>query len=538
MAKSPRTIAMNSYFSLVFLGAFLPATVLAYGIAPRRVRWVVLLAASYAFFWCLSGKLVICLAASTLSVYACGLALGVQHKRREARLAHAESGKRALRAASKRRMRLVLFLGIAFNIGLLVVFKYLGFFGGSAASLLGLLGIETSFALPSFGIPIGISFYTLMAMSYLVDVYRESAKADRHLGRVALYLCFFPHIMEGPICRYGQTAYALTEGDPLRRASMYEGTVRILYGLAKKIIVADRLNAFVKPVFDNYGSYDGGIIALAAVLYTVQLYCDFSGTMDVALGIGRIFNTKLPENFRQPFFSRTASEFWQRWHITLGAWFKDYVYYPVSLSTPCKRLTSKARKRLGSRYGPLLAGSVALLCVWVGNGLWHGAGGQYLFFGMYYFVLITLGGLIEPAASHLTQRLGIDRERVWYRAFQVSRTLVIVFVGELFFRANGLNAGLSMFGQILTEFTLDSFFDGSIIAVGMGRGDYLIVTLFSLVMLAVGAAKERGTDALLALGRRGAVVRWSVAIALFMAIVIFGAYGTGYTPVDPMYAQF
>jgi D-alanyl-lipoteichoic acid acyltransferase DltB (MBOAT superfamily) len=138
----------------------------------------------------------------------------------------------------------------------------------------------------------------------------------------------------------------------------------MVVGFAKKFIVADRLDLFVTPVFRDYANYDGGIIALGAILYTIQLYFDFSGCMDMALGMGRIFGVTLPENFRQPLLSKTASEFWQRWHITLGTWFKDYIYYPVSLSSPIRNLTKRARKTFGNRYGPLLTGSIALFCVW------------------------------------------------------------------------------------------------------------------------------------------------------------------------------
>ena len=497
-----------------------------------------LLAASYLFYWCLSGALIGFVVASTVSVYVCGRTMASLLRRRDAALAEAQSGKRKIKGDCKKGMRRVLVAGVVFNLAVLVVLKYLGFLTDGANALLSLLGIEASLVAPKIAVPIGISFYTLMAVSYLVDVYRETVQADKHLGRVALFLCFFPQIMEGPICRYGQTATALTAGESIRAKNLYQGALRILFGLSKKIIVADRLNAFIKTVFDDYSSYDGSIIALAAVLYTLQLYCDFSGTMDIALGIGRIFNVNLPENFRQPFFSRTSSEFWKRWHITLGTWFKDYVYYPVSLSRPCKKLTSAARKKFGVRYGPLLASSVAMFCVWTANGLWHGAGLQYLFFGLYYFTMIMAGGLIEPVAQTAAARLGIDRSSAPYRAFQIVRTLAIVFVGELFFRANGLTAGLEMFSTMITGFSLDSVMNGAVFTLGLDRHDFAIVALAVACLIVVGVAKERGKDIGAAIANRGALIRWCALALLFVAVVVFGAYGVGYTPVDPMYAQF
>ena len=276
---------MTSYYSALFFTAFLPITVMLYGMAPRRFRWAVLLLASYGFFFALSGALIAFVALSTAVVYACARMMGANLAEKNRQLATASSGKREIREACKRKNRRIVFAAVVANIGILAVLKYSGFFGLSLASTLAAFGISIDLSIPSFALPIGISFYTLMAVSYVVDVYRERTKADKNLGHVALFLAFFPGIMEGPLSRYNDVASSLIAGEPLNRKNLYAGTLRIMWGMAKKIIVADRLNAFVKPVFDNYGSYDGGVIALAAILYTIQLYCDFSGTMDVALRI-------------------------------------------------------------------------------------------------------------------------------------------------------------------------------------------------------------------------------------------------------------
>ena len=254
--------------------------------------------------------------------------------------------------------------------------------------------------------------------------------------------------------------------------------------------------------------------------------------------MGRIFGVTLPENFRQPLLSKTASEFWQRWHITLGTWFKDYIYYPVSLSSPIRNLTKRARKTFGNRYGPLLTGSIALFCVWFCNGLWHGAGSQYLFFGMYYFVLILAGGLIEPQASALAAKLHINRECLPYRIFRIARTLIVIFVGELFFRANGLPAGIAMFGQMVGNFTLDSIVSGAMFNIGLSQADLLAASVFALLVFASSIAREHGHNILEIVAEKRFVIRWGFWLLLFFAIVVFGAYGVGYVPIDPMYAQF
>ena len=536
---------MTSYFTPAFLFVFFPASVVMYTITPKRWRWVTLLFLSYTFVALISKFLIVFLFVTTLVTYALGRGMGTLIATRDAQLAETQSEKKKIKTSCKRRMKALLVVGIIVGFGILIALKYLAFFSEIATSALGTFGIEAHFKVWRIGVTIGISFYTLMAVSYLIDVYRETIPADKHLGRVALFLCFFPQIMEGPICRYGQTATALWTGEDVKTDNLRYGALRIIVGLVKKLVIADRLNLFVKPVFENYANYDGGIIALAAILYTVQLYCDFAGCMDVGIGVARIFNVNLPENFRQPFFSKTASEFWQRWHITLGTWFRDYIYYPVSLSKPIRALTSKARKRFGNRYGPILTGSIALFCVWLGNGLWHGAGSQYVAFGMYYFVLILLGGLIDPLAHELASRLGIDRECLPYKLFRIARTLIVIFVGELIFRSTSFSASLAMLSQIATGFTLESFANGTLFTVGLeldgfalGAADFALVAIGFTIIIACDIAKEHDHNIIELLANGNALLRWTVFIVLVMVIVIFGAYGYGYAPVDPLYAHF
>jgi len=529
---------MTSFFSPVFLVAFLPAALVAYALTSARWRWVTLLAASYVFFFALSGRLLGFLVASTASVYLLALwmdRIAVKRDRSAKGLERAE--RRAVKAHYAKYMRLILMAGAIFNLSFLVACRYLEFFGGLVSALLCGVGAGGGLSLTNLAAPTGISFYTLMAVSYLVDVYRGTVRADRNLGHVALFFGFFPLVIEGPFCRFGEVMPQLLEGRRPSGARVLTGSQRILYGLAKKMIVADRLHIFVKAVFSGYASCDGGIIALAAVLYTLELYCDFSGAMDIVCGVGQMFGVTLPENFKQPFFSRSASEFWKRWHITLGAWFRDYIYYPVSLSAPVKRLTKWGRRRLGNHVGPIVASSIALFCVWVANGLWHGAGSQYLFYGMYYFVLIVLGDFAELAGRAASKRFGINRTSLPYRTFQLLRTLVIIFVGELFFRADGLWAGLDMFSRMVGSFNPASLFDGTALGYGLDAKDFAISGVILLGVLVVDILKERGREPGRLVARRPNL-SLATCVALVMLVVIFGAYGAGYVPVPPMYAQF
>lgn len=527
--------ALTSNFSFSYLCLFLPAAVAAYALCPRKWKQWILLLASYAFFFIICGGRVYCLIGSTVSVYALGLLVDYIGERGKAAAKAAEKAERkAIKQRYAARQHWVTFLGIALNIGLLLYFKYTGFLLENANALSEYFGLGISWKIPRIIVPIGVSFYTLQALSYLLDISRGALRADRNLGRVALFVSFFPQIVEGPICRYEQTAKQLWEAKPITYQNLKLGGQRILYGMMKKLVVADRLNSFVALIFDSYGEYGGGYVWLAAMAYTAQLYMDFSGAMDCVCGTAQIFGIQMPENFRAPFFSKTISEFWTRWHISLGTWFRDYIFYPVTMAKPMKRLTSSARKKLGNHFGPLLAGSVALLCVWFSNGLWHGSAWSYIFFGMYHFFLILMGNAFAPLSARTRQKLHLEGDSAGFAMFQRLRTAVLVVIGELFFRADGLQNGFAMFGRMLTDFT----FSGDAAQLGIDWADVGIVVVTLAIVCAVSVLKERNIQIRQTLDQKPLALRWAVWYGLIVYILLFGAYGGSYLPVDPMYANF
>lgn len=346
--------ALTSFFSTAFLVVFLPFCLVVYSLMPRRGKKYFLLAADCAFFWLISGKLLVYLLLTALSMHYFGLWLDKIQSETKLLLAQTEKAERkTVRKRQQAVQHRILLLAVILHIGVLFALKYSGFAATNVNTLLAHLHIPVQLAIPKYVMPIGISFFTLQALSYIVDVQRGVTKADTNLLRLTLFISFFPQIVEGPICRYDQTAQQLWDAKPITYENLTLGLQRIAYGMMKKIIIADRLNPLVRNVFNNYTDFDGGVIALAAVCYTVQLYMDFSGSMDAVTGTAQILGVTMPENFRQPFFSKTISEFWKRWHITLGTWFKDYVFYPVVTLKPLEKLTSAARKRLGNHYGPL-----------------------------------------------------------------------------------------------------------------------------------------------------------------------------------------
>ena len=532
---------MGSYISLAYLLFFLPITVVVYAVMPKKVKPFILLAASIVFMYLISSYRIYYWAITTVSIYVAALLMERSKKKCKEVLPTAENKeqKKAIKRRYSRHQCLIVVLAILINIGLLSVLKYSSFFVVNINSIIRLFG-GTKIPLVKFPACIGISFYTLQAVSYVHDVYKDKVKADKNFGRLALFMSFFPIIMEGPICRYSDTAMALWEGRRIEFKNFTFGLQRIAYGIMKKVVVADRLNIIVTAIYREYEyrNFDGGIIFLGALLYTIELYMEFSGTIDIVIGTGEIFGITIPENFRQPFFSKSITEFWQRWHITLGTWFKDYVFYPVSMSKGMKKLTKAGRKKLGRDYGPMPASIIAFFCVWLCNGLWHGAGWEFIMFGMYHFVLISLGSLILPLSNKVLPRLHIDRNKLPYRIFAVLRTCILVCIGEMIFNARGASEAVKMLKVLFTKFTFKSFFNGSIFTIGMDRFDYIVILCIIAIVFTVGMMKEKGISPREWIAERNIVLRWTLYLGMIFIIIMFGAYGTGYIPIDPIYAGF
>lgn len=503
------------------------------------MRWITLLISGYIFFWSISGTLVIYLIGTTLFTHYIGVWISyvkLQCVTEMAGMSRKECG--PIQKRYKKKEKKILTFGIVLLVAVLGYLKYYNFFAQNVNMLLGNTDGELLLEAKNLILPIGISFYTLQAISYMVDVYWEKIKGTEPLGKTALFLGFFPQIMEGPISVYSQTAEALWEGKPLKGENLSGGYARILWGLFKKMIIADRLNVVVQTLFGHYEKYQGVMIAVAAIAYTVQLYMEFSGCMDIIIGSGRMFGVTLPENFRQPFFSKNAAEFWRRWHITLGQWFKNYIFYPVSVSKVVKKWNKIGKKHFGKYISKLGVSLLCLFPVWLCNGLWHGAKWSYIFYGMYYFSILLFGVAVEPVREKIVKQLCLDTQAFYYRIPQILKTWIIIFVGELFFRANGLRAGIHMFRSMFQNFEIQKLWDGTLLTLGLDKADYLVIIAGCMVVMIVGIVKERNLLGDRKIETFSLPVRWAIYYFLILAVVILGAYGIGYQQVDMIYAGF
>ncbi|MEA4965916.1 MAG: MBOAT family O-acyltransferase [Oscillospiraceae bacterium] len=526
-----------TYTAYSYLFLYLPLTFLLYTVFPKRLKWTVLLLASYFLFYQISGLRSVCLFGTTLTVYGGALWLSrLQQNWELLRKTLSKEKKAREKCRVARQKRAILALVLLMNFGILALCKYSGFFGSLFKAVLP-ESLGTTLA-NKLLMPLGISFYTLQAAGYLLDVYRGKYAADRNLGRVALFLCFFPQITEGPIGRYDLLARPLYEGHSFNYQQFTFGLQRIVWGAFKKIVIADRANALVGTVFGDPGSYVGLTVLLASVLYTVQIYMEFSGAMDIVTGSASLFGVPLSENFERPFFSRTVNEFWRRWHITLGAWLRDYVFYSISLSKPLQHLGHAVRKHCSPFFAKFIPTAVALFFVWLGMGIWHGVGWKYVLYGMYYYVLMLLGMLAEPQAEMLCGKLRVSRQSKGYHVFQILRTCLLVNFGMLLFRADSTASAFQMFASIFRGFSLQTLADGSLLTLGCDGKDLLLILLGTLIVFGADLLRERGHALRTELAARPLAVRWTVYLAGILAVIVLGAYGSGYDVVDLIYAQF
>ena len=525
---------MISYTSFSFFLLYFGLTFLLYSIAPSKAKWCVLLVGSYAFYFISSRGNMIALIASSLVVWAAGMIIETLDNKRSLLQKSAEkSDKKRIKQTYTRYKCIVMFVGIVFTLSILLVTKYSGFFADTASAITGI-----RFERPNIIQPLGISFFTLQSISYIADVYYGRIQAEKNPLRVSLFLSFMLTVVEGPIARYNQLGPQLNQGKQNNLEDVSKGFTRTLWGLFKKVVIADRAVMLVSAVFDNHGRY-GGIAVIAGILfYTLQLYCEFSGVMDVMCGLGQMLGLHLPENFARPFFAKSINEFWQRWHISLGSWLRDYIFYPISFSKGIKNLSVKTRSKLKPYYAKIVPTTIALFFVWFGNGFWHGAGWKYIVYGLYYYLLMTLGVFLEPVFEKLCAKLTINRKSKPFQIFQMIRTFLIVNIGMLIFRAENLSVAFDMLKSVFTDFNLNVLFVGNKNGFNLGLCDYAVILIGLFIVVAVGILQENGIDIKDKIYNLPVYIKFPLLLIFVFVIIIFGAYGEGYGVVDLIYANF
>lgn len=487
-----------SYASIEFL-LFVLVLVLIYYIFPKKHRYIILLIGSLIFYYLFSGKYIIFILLSSVITYF--------------------SGKLIEKYNDKRK--LILTLSILLNLSFLLVLKYNNFFG----DIFRVVGINIPYK--KFILPIGISYYTLETISYLTDIYRKRMKAENNYLKVLLFLVYFPQIVEGPIANYSRLSKTLFNTEKFNYDNFVSSFVLIGWGFIKKLVIADRAGIFVSKVFEN--NYGGALLIIGVLLYTLQIYADFSGCIDIVSGVSELFGVKLDENFKRPFFSKSIQEFWRRWHITLGTWLKEYVFYPISLSKINMKLNLKLMKMKSKYLSKFIITAFPLFFVWFFNGMWHGASFKYVVYGLYYYVLMMIGILLEPILKKIISIFKVNTE-VWsYKFFQAIRTILIVCFGMFLFRVDSF----AQMGVMLHSKASTALF-----SLGLKKADFALLIVGILVMLVVGVMQEFNINIRKELEKQNLLFKWLIYYIIIFSVIIFGIYGKGYDAASFIYGGF
>lgn len=387
------------------------------------------------------------------------------------------------------------------------------------------------FILSKYIVPIGISYYVLMAISYVVDVYYNRIRAEKNFLKVLLYLIFFPHIIEGPIGKFSKLTSTLFSGNTFLYSNFQYGLLMIIGGLVKKLIIADRLGIFVNQVLTKYNDYSGCIIFLACLCYTIQIYADFSGSINIVTGVARFFGVTLESNFERPFFSTNIQEFWRRWHITLGVWLRDYIFYPITMSN---RLSSLIKFVDNKKIKSLVLLVVANFAVWTLMGLWHGVNYKYFIYGLYYFVIIATALLLS--SFHIENFfISYDDDNGIIKCFKMIRTFLLVTIGMLMFRCPSIKEAYLIVKAIVTNL----FVNINLSAIKLDNIDVTILFLAIFIWVIISVYDEySGKKVIEDFVHLPIIYRWTLEITLIILVLIVGVYGPGFNSSSFIYGGF
>jgi alginate O-acetyltransferase complex protein AlgI len=484
--------------SIQFL-VFFPLVATAFFIIPHRWRWMLLLGASYLFYASWNPKYIVVLLTMTAIGYVSGLLLE--------------------RQTLPTMRRFLLILSLLASLGILFFFKYFELSSRALHTAFEQLGI--AHLIPGFNIllPLGISYFTFQTLSYILDVYRGVIKAEKHAGMYALFIGFFPHLTAGPIARANQLLPQFRTVHAPDYEMIVSGLQRMAWGFFKKLVIADRLALMVNTVYGDPTAYTGVPLILATYAFAFQVYCDFSGYADIAIGAARVMGFKLQENFQQPYYAQSIPDFWRRWHITLYNWLRDYIFYPLS----------RALKRSGLSSDNLLALALPPMLTMLASGLWHGTNWTFIVWGALHGVFMVGSVLWSRRSSSLRLPFSLPPQVV--NGIKIFATFNLVCFAWIFFRANSISDAAYILQHLFVNLgTGASLFD----LMSVGWYDWLIALLAILLMEAVHWGQRKNGSLRETIRRQPAWLRWSLYYGLVMVIFMFGKFGAG----EFIYARF
>ena len=482
---------------------FFPIAVIVYYLIPGRYRYIWLLAASYYFYMQWSPVYGLLLLSSTLITYFGALLIE--------------------RYEDAKIRKICLTVAIVINLSVLAYFKYAGMFAGYAAKLASLFTHENVYWDLNIVLPVGISFFTLQALGYLIDVYRGDIYAEHNILRYALFISFFPQLVAGPIERSKNLLKQLAEPHKLDYENIRRGLLIMLYGFFLKLVIADRISMMVDAIYADPYTYSGFYIVAATFLFGIQIYCDFYGYSTIAKGAALVMGIRLMDNFNAPYLSRSISELWRRWHISLSTWFRDYLYIPLG----------------GNRKGTVRK-YINILIVFAVSGLWHGAAMSFVLWGLLHGVYQIAGVYFGKLKSFIAQKIGVPDKPVSFSSKFIATaiTYTLTCIAYLCFRANSLDNLVILIKQIFSKGNWHILFDGSMHNIGFSEHLLPILLIAFALMIIVDVNKYKGRDVVESFFRQGWWFRMLAIVILTLFTLLFGHYGQGIDVVQFIYFQF
>ncbi len=461
-------------FNSIDFAIFYIVVTLGYFLLPGKFRWVLLLGASMYFYMAFVPIYILILGFTIVIDYIAGI---------------------VIERSQGRKRKLFLIMSLVANIGVLAVFKYYNFINSNITDMLHWINVDNQLPYLKILLPIGLSFHTFQAMSYTIEVYRGNHKAEHHFGIYSLYVMFYPQLVAGPIERPQNILYQMHRTHKFSYDNLKSGLGLMLWGLFKKIVIADRLSIYVSSVYVHPEVHNGTTVLLASFVFAIQIYCDFSGYSEIAIGAARTMGYDLMTNFRRPYFATSIREFWSRWHISLSTWFRDYLYIPLGGNR-----VSKAR------------GALNLFLVFLISGLWHGANFTFIIWGALHGAYLVIGNFLRPYFPKITSTSPVVK--FFVNTFNTGVTIVLVTFAWIFFRADNMH----IVGVMLND--LKTFGERPYLGDNVSNFGYCVIAMAILFIAEYKVEKMPGKFRIY--NSKYPLVRWATIMALIFCIILFG----------------
>lgn len=523
--------------------AFIVVCFVLYYVLPRKWQWMFLLVVSFIFYASAGIFYPVFLLIASSATYIAAICIERSRNREKAYIAEhkdlfsSREEKKAYRKRGNARRRAMMLAALLGLLAVLGVFKYADFFVDNIDNILYAAGSDKEIPLPDLLLPMGISFYTFQSLGYLIDVYWERVDAQKNFLKHLLFVSFFPQLVQGPISRYSDLSQTLYEEHPFDRRQVAFGLERILWGYFKKLVIADTIITATKAIIGDPDYYTGAWVLVGIIFYGIELYADFTGGIDITIGIAQVFGVHVEENFIRPYFSKNIAEYWRRWHISMGTWFRDYIFYPMSISKSMGRITKWSRKHWGKGAAKRVPVYIATMVTWLATGIWHGAAWHFVVWGLMNGVVILVSQEFDPLYEKFHNRFpGIESRGGW-KAFQIIRTFFLMGSLRMFDCYQDVPLTFRMFFEMFSHFNIKALTISEFTDLGLSVQSYIIVAAGTVLMF-IASLMGRKTSVRERLASEPYAVRALGVSALFVAIILFGSYGVGYDAAQFIYNQF